>query len=74
MQSKVSHEQSAPPRVYVGIGVCKDLLDGHVRPIGRLFHVPIRARGRAPPGELGETIQHRLEGPPCVLSCARLNL
>lgn len=39
MQGKVSLEQSAAPRVYVGIDVCKAWLDIHVQPIGQAFRV-----------------------------------
>jgi transposase len=40
MQGKVSLEDSAAIRVYVGIDVCKDWLDVHVHPIGQSFRVP----------------------------------
>jgi transposase len=40
MQGKVSLEQSAATRVYVGIDVCKGWLDVYVHPIGQAFRVP----------------------------------
>jgi transposase len=39
MQGKVSLEDSAAIRVYVGIDVCKDWLDVHVHPTGQSFRV-----------------------------------
>jgi len=39
MQGKVSLEQSAATRVYVGIDVCKEWLDVHVHPCGQSFRV-----------------------------------
>jgi transposase len=39
MQGKVSLEDSAAIRVYVGIDVCKDWLDVHVHPTGQAFRV-----------------------------------
>jgi transposase len=39
MQGKVSLEDSAAIRVYVGIDVCKDWLDVHAHPIGQPFRV-----------------------------------
>lgn len=40
MQGKVSLEQSAATRVYVGIDVSKGWLDVHVHPLGQAFRVP----------------------------------
>ena len=40
MQGKVSLEQGAATRVYVGIDVCKAWLDVHVHPLGQSFRVP----------------------------------
>ena len=40
MQGKVSLEQGAATRVYVGIDVCKAWLDVHVHPLGQAFRVP----------------------------------
>jgi transposase len=45
MQGKVSPEQSAASRVYVGIDVCKDWLDVYVHPIGQSFRVPNSREG-----------------------------
>jgi transposase len=45
MQGKVSLEDSAAIRVYVGIDVCKDWLDVHVHPIGQSFRVPNAREG-----------------------------
>ena len=45
MQGKVSLEDSAATRVYVGIDVCKDWLDVHVHPIGQAFRVPNTREG-----------------------------
>jgi transposase len=45
MQGKVSLEDSAAIRVYVGIDVCKDWLDVHVHPIGQSFRVPNSSEG-----------------------------
>jgi transposase len=39
MQGKVSLEQSAATRVYVGVDVCKGWLDVYVHPIGHAFRV-----------------------------------
>jgi transposase len=45
MQGKVSLEDSAEIRVYVGIDVCKDWLDVHVHPTGQAFRVPNTREG-----------------------------
>ena len=45
MQGKVSLEDSAAVRVYVGIDVCKDWLDVHVHPTGQAFRVPNTREG-----------------------------
>jgi transposase len=45
MQGKVSLEDSAAIRVYVGIDVCKDWLDVHVHPTGQAFRVPNTREG-----------------------------
>jgi transposase len=47
MQGKVSLEQSAATRVYVGIDVCKAWLDVHVHPIGQAFRVSNTRQGLA---------------------------
>jgi transposase len=45
MQGKVSLEDSAAIRVYVGIDVCKAWLDVHVHPTGQAFRVPNTREG-----------------------------